>query len=73
MDYAFDFPWSVILSTQVELGVGSFRSLKNSVDFFTVTSIDNFRRLFLLKFLGHSLGREREKLRLHFVFSMVCT
>ena len=31
-----------MFKTQVELGVGSFRSLKNSVDFFTVTSIDNF-------------------------------
>ena len=27
--------------TQVELAVGSFRSRKNSVDFFIVTSIDN--------------------------------
>ena len=62
-----------MFKTQVELGVGSFRSLKNSVDFFTVTSIDNFWRPFLLKFLGDSLRKERGKLRRHFVFSMVCT
>ena len=57
-----------MFKTQVELGVGSFRSRKNSVDFFTVASIDIFWRPFLLKFLGDSLRRERGKLRRHFVF-----
>ena len=59
--------------TQVELGVGSFRSRKNSVDFFYGNIDWQLWRPFLLKFLGHSLGREKGKLRRHFVFSIVCT